>query len=514
MLVHHFLRDSVQRAPDDIAVIDASGTTTYRQLDEFANRFAAFLVARGVHPGDRVALAMDNSADLVACYFGVLRAGGVAVPLPSGTRDDRLAKAIRDCAPRVCVLEHPGLVDASSATALQGLAAVLFHRKGAAVPAAPLEVLELRAAITEFPAAPVSVPRIDLDLAALIYTSGSTGEPRGVMLTHRNLVANTRSIVAYLGLTAQDRVMCVLPFHYVYGLSLFHTHIAVGGSVIIENRFAFPAVVLEAMASHGATGLAGVPSTFTLLLNRTKLSSMEFPRLRYVTQAGGGMSPARIRDWLERGFRAPFFVMYGATEASARLTYLHPRDLERKMGSIGRAIPNVEVFVLTEDGRRAEPDEVGELVARGSNIALGYWNSPSETAERFGSEGYRTGDLGYADSEGFLFLTGRRHDMIKVGAHRVGPKEIEDVLNEYPGVSEAAVVGMPHDVLGEAPHAFISIQPLTDGGSFDVQALQAFCRVRLPPHKMPQKITVCGQLPRLGTGKIDRQALRSLTAPD
>jgi acyl-CoA synthetase (AMP-forming)/AMP-acid ligase II len=218
------------------------------------------------------------------------------------------------------------------------------------------------------------------------------------------------------------------------------------------------------------------------------------------------MPYTRIEEWLARGPQVPFYVMYGATEAGARLTYLEPERLRKKAGSIGKAIPNVEILVVKEDGTLAAAREVGELVARGANIAQGYWNSPDETREKFGPLGYRTGDLGYADEEGYLFLVGRRHDMLKVGAHRVGAKEIEDVLYDFPGVLEVAVVGAPHELLGEVPVAFVSMR---DGAAADRPALQAFCHARLPTHKVPARFVTRTELPKLGlVGKIDKAVLR------
>jgi acyl-CoA synthetase (AMP-forming)/AMP-acid ligase II len=328
------------------------------------------------------------------------------------------------------------------------------------------------------------------------------------MLSHRNFEANARSIVAYLGLTAADRVMCVLPFYYVYGLSLLHTHVAVGGSIVIENRAAFPNVVLDGMAAHEVTGFAGVPSTFALMLHRSNLDQATLPRLRYVTQAGGAMPPAKIEEWRARGPKTDFFVMYGATEAAARLTFLPPADIVRKAGSIGRPIPGVEIRVVTDAGRVAAPGEVGELVARGDNISAGYWRRPDETAARFGPDGYRTGDLGYADDEGFLFLVGRQHDMIKVGANRVGAREIEDVLHEHPAVLEAAVVPAYHDLLGEVPIALVSLREAVDDAG---QVLRGFVAARMPAYKVPARVMVLPELPKLsGSGKLDRPALRRL----
>jgi long-chain acyl-CoA synthetase len=324
------------------------------------------------------------------------------------------------------------------------------------------------------------------------------------MLSHLNLRANTDSIVEYLGLTAADRMMAVLPFYYVYGLSLLNTHVAAGGSLALENRFAFPAVVLKAMQQHEVTGLAGVPSTFAFLMHRSPVGSMTFPSLRYVTQAGGPMAPARIREWRALMPQVPFYVMYGATEAGARLAYLHPAELDRREGSIGRAIPNVELRVMTDEGGEAAAGEVGELVARGSNISPGYWNDPAGTSAAFGPLGYRTGDLGYADSDGFFYLVGRRADMLKIGAHRVGAREIEDVVSEYPEVHEVAVLAEGHDLLGEVPVAVVT----SKNGQVDANQLIAFCRQRLAEYKVPARVIVREALPKSGAGKIDKRALR------
>lgn len=506
MRLHQLLEASAAAAPGAILLVERDRRVSYAELDRQANQCAHLFQQCGIGAGDRVIIALENGAEMVAAYFGVMKVGGVAVPLPAGPRSDRLPAAVADCSPRAVV------VDEATARALgqSGTFADVPHVFALASAPLPAPFVDFVAALGDCRDTPVALHGTDEDLAAIIYTSGSTGEPRGVMLSHRNFVANARSIVAYLHLTAADRVMCVLPFSYVYGLSLLHTHVAVGGSLVIENRAAFPNVVLASMAEHEVTGFAGVPSTFALMLHRSNLDQARLPHLRYVTQAGGGMSPARIADWLARGPKADFFVMYGATEAAARLTYLPPAELSQKRASIGRAIPGVEVRVLTDDGRIAAPGEVGELVARGPNIAPGYWNRPAETAERFGPEGYRTGDLGYADDDGCLFIVGRRHDMIKVGANRVGAREIEDVLHEHPAVHEAAVVPTCHDLLGEAPVAFVALrQPLPDAE----MALRGHAAARLAAYKVPTRVVVLPALPKLaGTGKIDRMALRQQAA--
>jgi acyl-CoA synthetase (AMP-forming)/AMP-acid ligase II len=463
------------------------------------------LAASGVRRGDRVLLALPNSTDFVAAYFGALEAGAVVVPLPPGPRSDRLPKVVRDCEPSACVVDDttwPLLAGSAS-----DMSARFIVSRGAAssVPSGASVLTALDPRVLPSIAAGAGDSTGDEDeLAAIIYTSGSTGTPRGVMLTHQNITANTASIVEYLQLTAADRMMVVLPFYYVYGLSLLHTHIAVGGTLVLDNRFAFPNVVLKAMREHAVTGFAGVPSTFALLLHRSNLAGTELPSLRYVTQAGGAMPPAHIHEWLKVLPQVPFFVMYGATEASARLTYLPPAELLNRPGSIGRAIPNVDVRVLRDDGQPADVGEVGELVARGANIAQGYWRRPDDTRERFGRDGYRTGDLGYVDQDGFFYLVARRDEMLKIGAHRVSPREIEDALHEHPAIHEVAVVGAPDKLLGEVAVAYIV--PL-EGEPVSERDLILFARARLPEHKVPARVVAIAEIPKTPAGKLDKRAL-------
>ena len=508
MLVHELLESSARERPEALALLAGTGATTYGELDALATQFARVCVREGVRPGDRVAIALENSIELIACYFGAMKAGGVAVPLPPGARSDRFSRAIADCRPALSVVDEATFT--SHRTQLAGSRVLVHDGERAALSGegTPRDML-LSAALTSSSAAPFPAARRPHDLAAIIYTSGSMSQPRGVMLTHQNILANTRSIVAYLTLTPADRVMCVLPLYYAYGLSLLHTHVLIGGTVILENRVAFPSIVLETMASQGATGFAGVPSTFALLLRRSSLRTARLPHLRYVTQAGAAMPPTLLREWLAALPDVPFFVMYGATEASARLTYLPPADIRRKVGSIGRAVSGVEIDVVTDGGTIAACGEVGELVARGANISAGYWNDETATEQRFGINGFRTGDLGYRDTEGFLFIVGRRHDMLKIGGQRVAPQEIEHVLQQHPAVSEAVVVGAADELLGERPVAFLVLR---EGMAADEASLRRFCAGHLAAAKVPYRVEFYRDLPRLGAGKVDRQLLRRAAA--
>lgn len=501
MLVHDLLRRALERSPESLAVLEANGTYGYLDLYQNAARMAHVLVASGVRRGDRVVLALENSRLWVSAFFGILEAGAVVVPLPADEKNDRLFYAVQDCSPAACILDEAGARALSATGNPPGRILVDYPRGGPIVD----NTIDLRAAMPQAPCEPPQVRAIDVDLAAIIYTSGSTGVPRGVMLSHSNLTANAHSIVQYLRLTSSDRVMVVLPFHYVYGLSLLTTHVAAGGSLAIDNRFAFPNAVLKTMQRFEVTGFAGVPSTFALLLHRSAIRNMEFPSLRYVTQAGGPMPPALLQQWLALMPQVPFYVMYGATEASARLAYLEPGELPTRLGSIGKAIPNVELDLIKEDGESAAPGEVGEIVARGSNIMCGYWNCPEETRAALGPHGYRTGDLATRDADGFFYIVGRRQDMLKVGGQRVGAKEIEDVLHEHPSIHEAAIVGAPHELLGEVPVAFVTLRT---GQSVDAAELLSYCRERLADHKLPARIQFERELPKSAAGKIDKRALR------
>jgi acyl-CoA synthetase (AMP-forming)/AMP-acid ligase II len=344
------------------------------------------------------------------------------------------------------------------------------------------------------------------DDAMILYTSGTTGAPKGVTLTQRNLRANTDSIVQYLGLDERERVLVVLPFYYSYGHSVLLSHVAVGGCLVIDNRFAYPAVILDTLERERVTGFPGVASTFNLLMAKTNLGERSFPQLRYFTTAGGALAPAALARLRQLLPGTTPVVMYGQTEAAARLSYLPPADLDRKAGSIGRGIPGVTLEVLDEEGRPAASGTTGEIVASGANIMRGYWNDPKETAAVIDAQGRLwTGDLARADEDGYLWVVGRKRDMIKSGAFRINPKEIEDLLGELEDVVQAAVLGLPDDILGERMVACVMLR---EGAALDEAAVLSFLKQRLPHWKQPQAVRFLPDLPRTGSGKVQKHILR------
>ncbi|MEN6473407.1 MAG: class I adenylate-forming enzyme family protein [Syntrophaceae bacterium] len=498
-LVHLFVEAAARRYPEKIAVYHGDLSATYREIDAGANRIAHCLFRQGLKPGQRVVVVMENSLESIQAYYGILKAGGVSVEVPDRSTLSEVAYFIGNSGARACMLSK------ASAGRLAGIDIPLIigpdmDFNNSAARYIPWSSLQNQ---------PDSSPERAIDtggLAALVYTSGSTGKPKGVMLTHANLCANTLSIASYLGLNPDDRAMVILPFHYVYGKTLLNTHFASGGSIVINNRFVFPNVVVQEMVKRECTIFAGVPSTFAFLLNRSIFNRTAIASLRIVTQAGGAMAPAltqRLRDTLKS---ARLYVMYGATEASARLSYLPPERLSDKLGSIGIPIPGVQIDVRDDTGAVKAPYEEGNICARGPNIMRGYWDDPDETAKALKPWGLVTGDLGYYDDEGFLFLTGRKKEMLKVGGERVSPKEIEDAIIASHLIHEAAVIGRPDKLLHEVPEAFIV--PI-DAQTFRLEDLSAYVQEQLAPRKQPRHWNIVKSLPKKSSGKIDKEALKS-----
>jgi acyl-CoA synthetase (AMP-forming)/AMP-acid ligase II len=449
-----------------------------------------------------VALLLRNSPQYVATYYGVLAADCVAVPLNVQERAPVLAKQIEDSGSGLLIGDTAHAEWERVGGAIRGL---LVDRVG-------LHLLEGRESVallgsglgTPSPGQPAVAPRAqDRDLASIIYTSGTTGRPKGVMLSHANLHANARAIIASLGLTDQDHSLCVLPFHFSYGNSVLHSHLLSGARLTLEDNFAFPQLMLQRLQDERVSGFAGVPSTFALLLGRHRLQDFDLSSLRYVTQAGGPMPRPLLAKLREQLPRTKIFLMYGQTEATARLTCLPPEHLERKPGSVGLPVSGVEIEVREGEGT-VPPGRVGEIFVRGPNVMLGYWNDPAATAEVLRDGWLRTRDLGYLDEEGYLFIVGRTTDMIKVGAFRVSPQEIEEIIAGLEGVEEAAVVGIADEVLGQAVKAVVVPKP---GAEMTAMAVKAYCRDNLASYKVPKVVEFAAELPRTSSGKVQRHKL-------
>ncbi len=513
--LHEWVFAHAARRPDAPAVATPTTRLSYAELAERVRAFAAQLTAAGAAPGDRILVALPNAPAAVVAGLAIHAMGGTAVEVNREWNPELLAGLVQQCRARQAVVwgrDARAWAKVCAATSLERLWVVhpgalprpMLEVLGAS-PAPPSLLLEDGRVDPALPPAAFLPGPVARDTPALIlYTSGSTGRPRGVVQTFGNVEANTRSIVQYLELGAEDRALLVLPVYYCYGRSVLQTHLFAGGSVFLDNRFAFPRVVMEALGAEGCTGFAGVPLTFEIIRRQVNVATLSFPRLRYLTQAGGAMSPETIA-WVRAAFSpAKLFVMYGQTEATARLAYLPPERAEDKKGSIGIPIPGVELRVVDPEGRELGAGEVGHLVARGGNVTLGYLDEPEETAAILRGGWLWTGDLARRDADGFFFHEGRSKEILKIGGHRVSPVEIEHVVAAFPGVAEAAVVGKSDALMGELPVAFVVPR---DGAMPDHGALSRFCRERLAAYKVPVRFVAVDALPRNEAGKLLRAEL-------
>jgi len=339
------------------------------------------------------------------------------------------------------------------------------------------------------------------DCAEIIFTSGSTGVPKGVMISHKNIISNTRSIVEYLELTHDDRMLVVLPFYYCYGLSLLHTHLRVGGSIVFNNSFLFLGKIIKDLAEYKCTGFAGVPSHFQMLLKKSDtFKQTTFPDLKYVTQAGGKLATVFIDDFKESHPEIKFIVMYGQTEATARLSWLPPELNKKKKGSMGKGIPGVTLKVVNEKGEKIKPGEIGEVIAKGDNIMMGYFHDEEGTKKTIKEDWLYTGDLGTVDEDDYIYLSARSKEIIKVRGNRVSPKEIEAVILEVPGVIDCKIYSIDDDIEGESLKASILVRK-DFKDTISAEAIKQHCSKHLALYKIPNVFEIKDNVTFTATGK-------------
>ncbi|HYK92055.1 MAG TPA: class I adenylate-forming enzyme family protein [Acidobacteriota bacterium] len=489
MKLIQLISKTISRCPDNVAVIQGAQGWTYGELGHQTLQVAARLSDAGVRMGDRAVIWLDNSASYIATYLAILECGAVIVAAHARSTALDVLKIIQD-------VEAKALITTEAAWSLNGEA---LEKSGLRSVLLPQETLSLRD----------GMPRemAPEELAQIVYTSGTTGSPKGVMLSHDNLVANTRSILASLKIQASDAVAAVLPFVFVYGNSVMLTHLAAGAKIVIADSLLYPMMTVDSMRMENVTGFSGVASNYAFLLRHTDFDSAHLPALRYFTSAGGPM-PAELLKKVRGAFpRSEFHVMYGQTEATARITMLPPGDLERYSASAGLPVAGVTVEILRTDGERALPRETGEITIMGPSVMLGYWRDAAASAKVLKDGRLYTGDLGYMDERGYLYITGRNSEMIKSGAFRVSPSEIEEVLFQHPDVYEAGVIGTEDELLGEMLVAAVVPKP---DRQISMKAVLAHCARRLPPYKRPKAIHLVKELPKSENGKVLRQKLRGL----
>jgi acyl-CoA ligase (AMP-forming) (exosortase A-associated) len=515
-LVHHLLHRSAVRFPDKEALVHGDERLTYAEVDKRTAGLAMGLRRAGLQRGDRVGIYLDPSVPQVLSIFGACRAGGVFVPLNPKLFPEQIEHIANDCGVKGLIV---------SGSKLRALAEVLDRFRS----------LEFVVIVGDPDPSTVSLPSyrfetlcdltgprrepdeaIEKDLAAILYTSGSTGKPKGVMLTHAQIRAGSSIVSSYLGITESERILAVLPFSFDAGMNQLMTAFDQGGTLILTT-FAFARDIVRVLAKERATGLAGVPTLWNLLAQPSSgLSKTPLPHLRYITNTGGAM-PQNVLATLRRSLpTTKIFLMYGLTEAF-RSTYLPPEELDRRPTSMGRAIPNTEILVVNEAGKLCGPDEVGELVHRGPTVSLGYWGQPELTDRvlrphpflppeiRSDEKVCYSGDLVKMDEDGFLYFMGRRDTLIKSSGFRISPTEVEEILFQSGKLREAAVIGIPDDVLGQSIKAFVVP---ADSQSPTVEELLEFCATKMPSYMVPKAIEIVATLPKTPSGKVDYPTIR------
>ena len=516
--------------PEQVALASPSSRVTWSQFALRVRRIARLLEQRGVGPGDHVFSALPAAPGAVVASLATQLRGAVSVEIARSVGAPVHRQVLQRTRP-IAAFVHAHDVPALAPLLEEFDVAHVFVFGDGAPATTVWRSLNRRAAghvtddgrveeievqrwsgalqVLRFGSAeersidPTPVLH-DVDAPALVlFTSGSSGAPTGVVLTHRNL-ANARQIASALSLQASDRAMLVLPLSYSYGRSVVHSHLLCGASVYLDPRFLYPRLVVEAMAREQSTTFAGVPLTYELLRRHVDPSQLQLPALRQLTQAGGAMT-ADSRSWVRRAFPdASFYVMYGATEATARLTVLPPAQAVAKDGSIGLPIPGVTLRVVDEGGFDVPRGDVGQLIARGDNISPGYLDEPARTAETFRDGWLWTGDLARQDDDGFYFVVGRAREMMKIGGRRASPRTVEDVVQQHPSVDDCVAAGVDDELSGEVVGVALVLK---EGRHLEADALRRFCRAHLPGWLVPRVVHVVSRLPRNENGKVRRAAV-------
>jgi len=512
-LLGEALEFSFRNYPQKTAAIYKDKEYSYSSLKEAAENLACHFINAGINKGDRIAVFMNNSWQCIVSIYGISIAGGVFLVVNPQTKANKLQYILNDCGAKAVVSE--GLLVADLSMALEGLEQikeVVISEPNAQVKEKIPEYINFDEVILN------SVTKIEFpkiipnDLAALIYTSGSTGFPKGVMMTHQSMVFTSWSLIEYLRLSENERIMLVLPLAFDYGLYQLIMAITLGGTLIIEHSFNFPPTVFRQIEQHKPTVFPGVPSIYAMMISTHKKTGITFDCIEKITNTAAALPAEFIADLKKIFPNALIFKMYGLTECK-RVCYLEPELIDVKPNSVGKAIPGTEVFLLSEDGNPVPAGEIGILHVRGPHVMAGYWNN-EELSKEMLKPGHIPGerilcahDLFKMDSEGFLYFQGRNDDIIKTRGEKVSPIEIENIIYKLDGIKEVAVIGNPDVILGESIIAFVTTH---DAVHINDKDIQRQCMANLEPFMVPQKIVFVPEMPKSSNGKIDKKELKNL----
>lgn len=465
-----------------------SFSTLHQQARAVAQELATNF---GVQPGDRVGLWLKNRPEFVPAYFGILNAGGVVVPINNFLKPDEVSYMLQNCGAKVLITEEElGAHVPAIAAAVPGVK-TLQAEAFAGLPAASGEFAR--------------GGRTEKDLAVIIYTSGTTGRPKGAMLSHGNLLHNVESCRIVLETVDLDRFAVLLPLFHSYMMTVgMLLPLLVGGSMVLVRSLHQPHHALKELYQHQATVLPAIPQFYRTLVNAPLPAKLPFR----MCISGAAPLPVQVLRDFEAKHGIPLIEGYGLSECSP-VASKNPLRGDHKPGSIGLPIPHVEMSVQSDDGRMLGTGEVGEICIRGGNVMMGYWDNPTETAKSMRGDWLLTGDVGYRDADGYYFITDRKKDMLLVNGINVYPREVEEIIYQFPGVKEAAVIGVPDPRKGEQPMAFVAA---AEGAAIDERALIQFVKQKLADYKVPRRVKLVPALPRNATGKILKTQLREAAA--
>ena len=512
MLVEDFLEHSAERFPDKVALVCGQRRLTYAHVEDLCNQLAHPLVAHQLQRWDRVVIFAPNCVETALAVFAVLKAGGVFVVVNPTTKPQKLAYILNNCRATHLITVDRLLPNALAAAAEAPLLKTILvsGTRADAIQSSPppRHLISFDTRLPDSACPRCRRKNIDIDLAALIYTSGSTGQPKGVMMTHNNIVSAATSITSYLENVPEDIILNVLPLSFDYGLYQLLMAFKFGGTLILHDSFIYPYTVIESLVKEQVTGFPIVPTMASILL-QLNLARYDLGHLRYITNTAAALPTEHIRKLRQIFPTVRIYSMYGLTECK-RVSYLPPDQIDVRPESIGRGMPNEEVYIVDEQGRQVPPGTVGELVVRGANVMKGYWELPEETLKVlkagpfFDEKVLYTGDMFRGDDEGYLYFVGRKDDIIKTRGEKVSPREVENVLHSHPKVAEAAVGGLPDAILGNAICAFVSLK---EQNGVSEQELLRFCAERLEDFMVPARVEIRPYLPKSENGKINKRML-------
>lgn len=474
------------------AVITSQGVFTYGDLKAAVAAMQSHFISMGAQPKDRIGIWAPNSMFWIAAYLASLSIGAIAVPFATTLTgsDFEINQEAAGCS-ILCVDDR---LYRKHAPAISSQVKIVKSGDPAAQPSAGAQPWFYDQAI-------------DHQDAVYLFTSGTTAYPRIVRITHANLQANTESIIHSLSLTASERIMVILPFYYCFGTSLLHTHLRMGASLVLTGSMVFPETILDQIEQQECTGIAGVPTHYQTFLRNTSFKKRELPSLKKIQQAGGKLSNVLIEELVDSRPNSQVFIMYGQTEATARLSCLEPALVRAKLGSIGRGIPGVELRVLDDNGQPVQPGQVGEIVARGANVSPGYLNEPAANAEKFTDGALHTGDMASVDADGFIYIVDRKSDFIKSYGNRVSSQQVEAIALALPDVVSAAAVGAPDPLRGEAIVLFVTLKA---GATLQTDDILLHFKTNAAPHVVPREVRVLASMPVNAHSKIVKSELKKL----